>query len=199
MKFDADSLSIVVRKVIEAGSSLRVGGNMGAVSASFTTSPALGAVAAQYASYLGGHPGSLLVATNAATTNVQWLHDSLAPLIRALTEQEYLSVDAFTGMLNFTDAPEKEVQFGMPPRPEIPVLDLAYVPPVAAVEAATPLKALTAMFAGDDSGILAASESWASASPRIPQASEPLQSAAAIPPGNPEGKPFTMAPRAIPP
>lgn len=170
---------------------------MGAVSASFTTSPALGAVAAQYASYLGGHPGSLLVATNAATTNVQWLHDSLAPLIRALTEQEYLSVDAFTGMLNFTDAPEKEVQFGMPPRPEIPVLDLAYVPPVAAVEAATPLKALTAMFAGDDSGIIAASESWASASKRMLQASESLQSAAAILAGSTEGSAFHMAERAI--
>lgn len=164
---------------------------------SFTTSPALGAVATQYSAYLGAHPGSLTVATQAATTNVQWLHDSLVPLIGALTEQEYLSVDTFTGMLSYTDAPDKEVHFGMPPRPEIPVLDLAYVPPVAAIEAATPLKALTMMFAGDDSGIIAASESWASASRRMLQASESLQSAAALLAGTTEGSAFSMAEQAI--
>jgi hypothetical protein len=197
VKFDMGQLSHVVERITEANVFLRVGGHIRMRTISFTTSPALGAVAGQYASYLGGHPGSLIVATNAATTNVQWLHDSLSPLIRALTEQEYLSVDSFTGMLNFTDAPEKAVQFGMPPRPEIPVLDLAYVPPVAAVEAATPLKALTAMFAGDDSGIIAASESWASASKRMLQASESLQSAAAILAGTTEGSAFHMAERAI--
>ncbi|OLT54761.1 hypothetical protein BJF89_00445 [Corynebacterium sp. CNJ-954] len=154
-------------------------------------------MATQYSAYLGAHPGSLTVATQAATTNVQWLHDSLVPLIGALTEQEYLSVDTFTGMLSYTDAPDKEVHFGMPPRPEIPVLDLAYVPPVAAIEAATPLKALTMMFAGDDSGIIAASESWASAGRRMLQASESLQSAAALIAGTTEGSAFSMAEQAI--
>ncbi|MEJ6548222.1 hypothetical protein PQI66_01525 [Corynebacterium sp. USCH3] len=137
------------------------------------------------------------MATNAATINVQWLHDSLVPLITALTEQEYLSVDAFTGMLSFTDAPEKEVKFGMPPRPEIPILDLAYIPPVAAIEATTPLKVLTAMFAGDDSGIIAAAESWSSAGRRMLQAAESLRSAAALIAGTTEGSAFSIVEQAI--
>lgn len=197
IKFEVEQLPSVVERVAEANVVLRVGRHLRASAAAFTTSPSLGAVATQYAAYLGGHPGSLVVATQAATTNVQWLHDSLVPLISALTEQEYLSVDAFTGMLSFTESPEEEVRFGMPPRPDVPVLDLAYVPPVAAIEAATPLNALTAMFAGDDSGIIAASESWAAASRRMLQASESLQSAAAVLSGTTEGTAFFMAERAI--
>lgn len=186
-----------MRNIDSAWALLGFSAHSSASALTFTTSPALGAVATQYSAYLGAHPGSLTVATQAATTNVQWLHDSLVPLIEALTEQEYLSVDTFTGMLSYADAPDKEVHFGMPPRPEIPVLDLAYVPPVAAIEAATPLKALTVMFAGDDSGIIAASESWASASRRMLQASESLQSAAALIAGTTEGSAFSMAEQAI--
>lgn len=197
LRFDTAQLSTVVKNITEANVYLRVGGHVWGGAPAFTTSPALGAVATQYSAYLGAHPGSLTVATRAATTNVQWLHDSLVPLIGALTEQEYLSVDTFTGMLSYTDAPDKEVHFGLPPRPEIPVLDLAYMPPVAAVEATTPLKALTAMFAGDDSGIIAASESWASASRRMLQASESLQSAAALIAGTTEGSAFSMVEQAI--
>ncbi len=196
-RYDPDNLNQVVKSIVDAKFSLRKLDKRGLAATSFTTSPALGAVATQYSAYLGAHPGSLTVATQAATTNVQWLHDSLVPLIGALTEQEYLSVDTFTGMLSYTDAPDKEVHFGMPPRPEVPVLDLAYVPPVAAIEAATPLKALTAMFAGDDSGIIAASESWASASRRMLQASESLQSAAALIAGTTDGSAFAMAEQAI--
>lgn len=196
-RYEPENLNQVVKSIVDAKFSLRKLDKWVLAATSFTTSPALGAVATQYSAYLGAHPGSLTVATRAATTNVQWLHDSLVPLIGALTEQEYLSVDTFTGMLSYTDAPDKEVHFGMPPRPEIPVLDLAYVPPVAAIEAATPLKALTMMFAGDDSGIIAASESWASASRRMLQASESLQSAAALIAGTTEGSAFSMAEQAI--
>lgn len=197
IRYENGALEAVVRHIDAATVILGIGNYGELASVAFTTSPALGAVATQYAAYLGAHPGSLTVATRAATTNVQWLHDSLVPLIGALTEQEYLSVDTFTGMLSYTDAPDEEVHFGMPPRPEIPVLDLAYVPPVAAIEAATPLKALTMMFAGDDSGIIAASESWASASRRMLQASESLQSAAALIAGTTEGSAFSMAEQAI--
>lgn len=63
-------------------------------------------------------------------------------------------------MLEFDESMEEFENYILPSRVETPILDLGYVPPIAAVEAVTPLKALTVMFAGDDSGIVSAANSW---------------------------------------
>lgn len=196
-KYEQDRLRDVAGKIVQADVILRSGASAIFQIGKYAGSPSFSAVVAQYSSYLGSHPGSLTVATKAATENVRWLHDSLDGLIKALDNQEKVSVDAFTGILEYTSGSAGKVLFLMRSREEIPVLDLGYVPPIAAIEAATPLKALTAMFAGDDSGITMAAHSWTAASKRMLQAAECLQSAAALIAGSTEGTAFDTVERAM--
>lgn len=197
LKFDEATLNGVVKGIQRAQGELRSGKHFDVLSNGFTTSPSLGAVSAQYGSYLTGHPGSLSVTTAAAVSNVQWLHDAMIPLIEALQEQELTTAEAFDKMMDIEEAGTRIGIYSMPPRVEQPVLDLAYVPPVAAIESTTPLKALTVMFAGDDSGIIAASESWRAAGRRMTQAAESLQSATSLLEGATEGAVFRNATQAI--
>lgn len=196
-KYSEQSLANIINRIIEANHSLALRSFEGSFFGAFTTSPALGAVSAQYGSYLSGHPGSLAVATAAAVSNVEWLHDAMVPLIKALESQEISSAEAFNRIMQADGAGENAGVYAMPPRVEKPVLDFAYVPPVAAIEATTPLKALTLMFAGDDSGIIAASESWRAAARRMTQAAESLQSATSLLDATTEGAAFRTAAQAI--
>ena len=166
-KFDIDSL-VTVRTIIrESGlglsfdnqSTLGVGG--------FTSSPALATVASQYASYLTGHPGSLATATASLMAEIDFLHSTLGSLTDALRCQEENSAEAFDRTTRVTQGPAECRVFTMSTRNDVPVTDLGYIPPVAAAEAASQLKALTAMFVGDDSSILAASGHWMSTGARI--------------------------------
>lgn len=65
-------------------------------------------------------------------------------------------------------------------RTEIPVVDLEYVPPIAVLEASTPLEALTAMFTGSDGVILAAAGAWNAAAARVSAAAESLSVAVGV-------------------
>lgn len=190
-KYDYDSLRRVAQGVDFANRELNGIGLHDAVTSLFTTSPSLTAVSTQYASYLLGHPGSLAVATTAAISNVGWLYDSLVPLAKSLRAQEIASEGAFKMMLEFDESMEEFENYILPSRVETPILDLGYVPPIAAVEAVTPLKALTVMFAGDDSGIVSAANSWSKSAGKMIVASELLRSAASSLASTTEGEVFT--------
>lgn len=190
-KYDYDSLRRVAQGVDFANAELRGADFEGVSPLTFTTSPSLAAVSTQYLSYLLGHPGSLSVATNAVVSNVRWLYDSLIPLAKSLRAQEIASEGAFKMMMEFDESMEEFENYILPPRVETPILDLAYVSPVAAVEAVTPLKALTVMFAGDDSGIVSAANSWSKSAGKMIVASELLRSAASSLASTTEGEVFT--------
>lgn len=196
-KYEVSTLVEVSRLIGAAGDSLMLGFHSGVISNSFTTSPALKSVVVQYSSYLSGHPGSLAVAVEAAVGNVAWLRDTMVPLIMVLEEQEKYTVDTFSGMILQSSAPKAGLHIGAPHRTEVPVLDLGYAPPVAAIELATPLKTLISMFSGDDSGIIAASESWSAASRRMAEASESLQRAGSLLGATAEGSAFSTAQSAM--
>lgn len=197
MKFDIEVLRQVQRELVRAEMSVATNLRTGIQAMGFTTSPSLGAVAGQYSTYLAGHPGSLQIATQAAVANVGWLHDNLVPMIQALSRQEDTSSVNFQTMMLVTKSEEYNTFYTLPNRPDIPILDLAYTPPVVAIEAGTPLKALTPMFAGSDSGMIAAADSWASASRRMLDASESLGSALSLLAGTTEGSSFQSAQAAI--
>lgn len=163
----------------------------------FTTSPALGAVATQYASYLTGHPGSLPVAMSSLMANIKFLHGSMTKFAGVLQVQESLSADAFGQDMDLSKLPTEIRDFVLPDRFNIPILDFGYLSPTATVEAGTPLEALIPMFAGDDSGILAAAAAWTSAGTRITAAVESLQQAAGTLAATTQGEAFTAAATAI--
>lgn len=163
----------------------------------FTSSPALATVASQYASYLTGHPGSLATATASLVAEIDFLHSTLGSLADALRCQEENSAEAFDRTTRVTQGPAECRVFTMSTRNDVPVTDLGYIPPVAAAEAASQLKALTAMFVGDDSSILAASGHWMSTGARITAAVESLQRAAAILAATTRGSAFENATASI--
>ena len=196
-KFDVKHLRSVEGELVSVVGLLKSGLNIGTLVEGFTTSPSLGQVAAQYTSYLSGHPGSMAVASRAAIENVSWVSRHLSELILVLEDQEQYAVDSFTGDIRLVGSPEVGIAWMLPNRTEVPVLDLAYLPPIAGVEATTPLPALTKMFAGSDGGIVAAAQSWATASTRMQQASDTLQRAAGILAQTTEGTSFEFASQAI--
>ncbi|MGO1889574.1 MAG: hypothetical protein ACTH16_03850, partial [Corynebacterium variabile] len=87
-KFDVESVNQALFEVKNAGHPLAYGNLEVFRATTFTTSPALGAVAAQYTSYIGDHPGSLAVATRAMLENVNFLHESMLRLTEAVEAQE---------------------------------------------------------------------------------------------------------------
>ena len=197
IKFDLGQLSEVDARLFSVVSEIRKEWSVGVNTVGFTTSPALSQVAAQYTSYLSGHPGSLAVASRAAIENVSWVSEHLSKLISVLEDQEQYAVDSFTGDIKLVGSPDAGMVWMLPSRTEVPVLDLAYVSPIAAIEATTPLPVLTKMFAGSDGGIVAAAQSWATASTRMQQASDTLQRAAGILEQTTEGTSFEFASQAI--
>ncbi|AGP30395.1 hypothetical protein A606_03720 [Corynebacterium terpenotabidum Y-11] len=198
-RFDIDSVIESGFRICEAGAYLSTSRNSTVSVASFTTSPALGAVATQYASYLGAHPGSLAVATQAVMSNITFLHESITRMAEALQCQEEGAAASFFAepMKQFSVLPMEYGMFRFPIRQDVPILDLGYAPPVAAVEAGTPLKALVAMFAGSDGAIIAAAEAWTAAGRRVSEAAESLARAGAILADTTEGDAFTTAQAAI--
>ncbi len=197
IKFDLGQLSEVDTRLFSVVSEIRKQWSVGVNTVGFTTSPALSQVAAQYTSYLSGHPGSLAVASRAAIENVSWVAEHLSELITVLEDQERYAVDSFTGDIRLVGSPDAGMVWMLPNRTEVPVLDLAYVSPIAAIEATTPLPVLTKMFAGSDGGIIAAAQSWSTASTRMQQASDTLQRAARILAQTTEGTSFEFASQAI--
>jgi hypothetical protein len=165
--------------------------------ASFTTSPALGAVASQYAAYLGGHPGSLQVATEAVTKNLEFLHTSMTRLADALTKQEDLAEKCFITGPGLIELPDGLGKFVLPNRTHVPILDLGYLAPVAATEATTPLSALTAMFAGSDGAVIAAADAWTEAGTRMTGVVDALTSAGSLLAATTEGEAFDAAQKTI--
>ncbi len=165
--------------------------------AGFTTSPALGAVASQYAAYLGGHPGSLQVATEAVTKNLEFLHTSMTRLADALTKQEDLAEKCFITGPGLIELPDGLGKFVLPNRTHVPILDLGYLAPVAATEAATPLSALTAMFAGSDGAVIAAADAWTEAGTRMTGVVDALTSAGSLLAATTEGEAFDAAQKTI--
>ena len=195
--FDLGQLRSVVREIDRVLGIFQFDLIGGVNAGGFTTSPALGLVASQYTAYLSGHPGSLSVATQAAVENVRWLAEHLSGMTSVLENQERFSVDSFSGRVVNNSSRDAGTVFRLPHRTDIPVLDLGYGPPIAAVEATTPLKTLTMMFAGDDSGIVAGAESWTAASTRMTEASESLQRAASLLGANTQGTSFEFAQQAM--
>lgn len=165
--------------------------------AGFTTSPALGAVAGQYSAYLGAHPGSLQVATEAVTKNLEFLHTSMTRLTEALTEQENLAAKCFITGPDLIELPDGLGKFVLPKRDDVPILDLGYLAPVAAAEATTPLPALTAMFAGSDGAVIAAADAWTEAGTRMTGVVDALTAAGSLLASNTEGEAFDSARRTI--
>lgn len=196
-RFDIGSVLECARSIRSAAHQLVVQPQAIVGTGAFTTSPALGAVAAQYASYLNGHPGSLVTATKAMTANIEFLHTTMTRMTEALQNQEKRSADTFYQEMMLSQLPEEYGVFIMPTRTHIPITDLGYLPPVAAVEATTPLTALVAMFSGDDSQILAASAAWTSSGSRMLAAVESLQRAASVLTATTEGAAFDTATVAI--
>jgi hypothetical protein len=171
----------------------------GFVVGSFTTSPALGAVAAQYTSYIGDHPGSLAIATQSMLESVNFLQESMTRLVEAVEAQEAGAAESF-----FNDpiagTKARQLEQGtliLPTRKDVPILDLAYTPPIAAIESGTEIKALLAMFTGDDSSILMASDAWIRGGKKLATAAKTLQSASATLAANTEGEAFVTMQSAI--
>jgi hypothetical protein len=197
LRYDVGTLRSIQSVLDESSAKLRHNFDVALSTSGFTTSPALGSVASQYTAYLSGHPGSLSVATQAAVENVRWLAEHLSGMTSVLENQERFSVDSFSGRVVNNSSPDAGTVFRLPHRTNIPVLDLGYGPPIAAVEATTPLKTLTMMFAGDDSGIVAGAELWTAASTRMTEASEALQRAASLLGANTQGTSFEFAQQAM--
>ena len=192
-KFDVESVNQALLEVKNAGHPLAYGNLEVFRATTFTTSPALGAVAAQYTSYIGDHPGSLAVATRAMLENVNFLHESMTRLVEAVEAQEAGASEAFFNDPIFAGAKARQLEQGtliLPTRKEVPILDLAYTPPIADIEAGTEIKALLAMFTGEDSSILMASEAWVRGGKKLATAAKTLQSASATLAANTEGEAF---------
>ena len=192
-KFDVESVNQALFEVKNAGHPLAYGNLEAFTTTAFTTSPALGAVAAQYTSYIGDHPGSLAVATRAMLENVNYLHESMTRLVEAVEAQEAGASEAFFNDPAVAGMKARQLEQGtliLPTRKEVPILDLAYMPPVAAIEAGTEIKALLAMFTGEDSSILMASDAWIRGGKRLATAAKTLQSASATLAANTEGEAF---------
>lgn len=175
-KFDFDSIANSMQFIGIAAHRLTTLPQMNLGIGAFTTSPALGSVAGQYAAYVGEHPGSLAIATKAVIGNIEFLHTSLDQLAQALECQERCAAESFETN-GQSQLPNEYGTFSMPSRPTVPLVDLGYIPPVAAVEAGTPLDALTAMFAGSDGPVHAVADTWISAAKRITSAVDALQRA----------------------
>lgn len=191
------SMTAVVQTISQATVALTYGSMPTINVANFTTSPALGVVATQYASYLAGHPGSLPVATASLSANIEFLHTSMDQLAKTLQRQEEISAEAFSQGPSVLKFPTDVMAFTLPDRLNIPILDLGYLSPMVTTESAAALEALIAMFAGDDSGILMAAESWTTAGACITAAVDSLQQAAGILTATTEGTAFTAATTAI--
>lgn len=196
-KFDLDAVRSVGEQVGEAVDQLNISRGITADIAGFTTSPALGAVASQYAAYLGGHPGSLQVATEAVTKNLEFLHTSMTRLADALTKQEDLAEKCFITGPGLIELPDGLGKFVLPNRTHVPILDLGYLAPVAATEATTPLSALTAMFAGSDGAVIAAADAWTEAGTRMTGVVDALTSAGSLLAATTEGEAFDAAQKTI--
>jgi hypothetical protein len=196
-KFDLDAVRSVGEQVGEAVDQLNISRGITADIAGFTTSPALAAVASQYAAYLGGHPGSLQVATEAVTKNLEFLHTSMTRLADALTKQEDLAETCFITGPGLIELPDGLGKFVLPNRTHVPILDLGYLAPVAATEATTPLSALTAMFAGSDGAVIAAADAWTEAGTRMTGVVDALTSAGSLLAATTEGEAFDAAQKTI--
>lgn len=190
---DVDGVYQALSEVQSAGDSLIYGRQQAVVTGAFTTSPALGAVAAQYAGFLGGHPGSLEVATKSMIVNTDFLWESMLRLTEAVEAQEAGASEAFFNDPAVAGMKARQLEQGtliLPTRKDVPILDLAYTPPVAAIEAGTEIKALLAMFTGEDSSIIMASDAWIRGGKRLATAAKTLQSASATLAANTEGEAF---------
>lgn len=196
-KFDLEAVREVSVMVGNAATQFGETGMASVDIAGFTTSPALGAVASQYAAYLGGHPGSLQVATEAVTKNLEFLHTSMTRLADALTKQEDLAEKCFITGPGLIELPDGLGKFVLPNRTHVPILDLGYLAPVAATEATTPLSALTAMFAGSDGAVIAAADAWTEAGTRMTGVVDALTSAGSLLAATTEGEAFDAAQKTI--
>jgi hypothetical protein len=196
-RFDLDAVKETVIIVKQAADKLDRKGMPAIELSGFTTSPALSAVAEQYSAYLGAHPGSLQVATEAVTKNLEFLHTSMSRLAEALKEQENLAELCFLPGLDLVRLPDGFGRFVMPKRDNVQILDLGYLAPVAATEATTPLPALTAMFAGADGAVIAAADAWAEAGNRMTGVVDALTSARSLLASTTEGEAFDSAQRTM--
>ena len=125
--------------------------------------------------------------------NVNFLHESMTSLLEAIEAQEAGASEAFFNDPAVAGMKARQLEQGtliLPTRKEVPILDLAYTPPVAAIEAGTEIKALLAMFTGEDSSILMASDAWIRGGKRLATAAKTLQSASATLAANTEGEAF---------
>ena len=196
-KFDIDALGQAADKVYEG--IMQFDGRMMATTdfSGFTTSPALRAAASQYASYLGSHPGSLQVAADSVMKNLDFIQLSLTRLVEVLDKQENLAEICIMKGPNLIYLPEGHGKILLPTRKNVQILDLGYLAPVAATEAATPLKALTPRYAGSDGEIIEAADRWAAAGTRMTQVVDLLTSAGSLLAETTEGKVFTEAQKTI--
>jgi hypothetical protein len=131
--------------------------------------------------------------------SVNFLQESMMRLVEAVEAQEAGAAEAF---FNDPIAGTKAHQLEqgtliLPTRKDVPILDLAYTPPIAAIESGTEIKALLAMFTGDDSSILMASDAWIRGGKKLATAAKTLQRASATLAANTEGEAFVTMQSAI--
>lgn len=127
------------------------------------------------------------------TVNTDFLWESMLRLTEAVEAQEAGASEAFFNDPAVAGMKARQLERGtliLPTRKDVPILDLAYTPPVAAIEAGTEIKALLAMFTGEDSSIIMASDAWIRGGKRLATAAKTLQSASATLAANTEGEAF---------
>lgn len=125
--------------------------------------------------------------------NTNFLWESMLRLTEAVEAQEAGASEAFFNDPAVAGMKARQLEQGtliLPTRKDVPILDLAYTPPVAAIEAGTEIKALLAMFTGEDSSIIMASDAWIRGGKRLATAAKTLQSASATLAANTEGEAF---------
>ena len=197
IKFDLNGISSIQTQLKSALAALQGLNRLANVGQAFTSAPSISSAFAQQQTFLKGQSGSMERVNAQLQKDIQWLQEMFDSHISAFQLQDQLSSGSFDQMNSTVEFSQAMVRFRNPERDFRPISNLIYTQPVTAVEAATPLLALIAMFEGDDGAPIESAQNWMSAGKKLVEAMTALQAASSTMAAAAEGYSFDMARTAI--